>query len=137
MSRWNTGGLKGAAVGVALALAALGAAAPAGPAAAIGRVCPAGAPNCDPEALPGCPPGHPNCDPETVGRGRWSGDGDDTKVSGGWADPGAHARRGCPPGQPSCGPETVGLARNGWPDGTPGNTSLHCPVGHGSCHREN
>jgi hypothetical protein len=58
--------LRPIVVGVAVALAVLGAAAPAGPAAALGRVCPPGAPNCDPERLPGCAPGHPRCDPETV-----------------------------------------------------------------------
>jgi hypothetical protein len=41
--------LLAALAGVALALALLGAAVPAGPAAAIGRICPPGAPNCDPE----------------------------------------------------------------------------------------
>jgi hypothetical protein len=82
--------------GVALALALLGATATAGPAAALGRVCPPSSPNCDPERLPRCAPG-----------------------------------------QPSCSPETVGLARNGWPDGTPGNTSVKCPGGQPSCDPEN
>ena len=96
MSRWDAGGLKGAVVGVALTLAVLGIATPAGPAAALGRVCPPSTPNCDPERVPWCPPGHPHCDPETLGLAR-----------SGWPDgtPGNTLVK-CPPGQPSCDPET-------------------------------
>jgi hypothetical protein len=80
---------------IALALAALGAVAPAGPAAALGRVCPPGAPSCDPERLPRCAPGQPSCSPETVGlapNGRPDGPPGNTSVR-------------CPGGQSSCDPE--------------------------------
>jgi hypothetical protein len=88
MSRWCAGGLARAVLVGALALAALGAAVPAGPAYALGRVCPPGAPNCSPERLPGCPPGHPRCDPETDG------------VAGnGWPDGTSPSRGGWPDGQ--------------------------------------
>jgi hypothetical protein len=47
----------------------------------LGRICPPGAPNCDPERRPWCPPGHPHCGPETL------------------------TLRKCPGGQPTCEPE--------------------------------
>ena len=84
MSKREAGGRTRALAGAALALAALGGAATAGPAAALGRVCPPSTPNCDPEAVPGdaeslsgyggigpaaiggiCRPSSPNCGPET------------------------------------------------------------------------
>jgi hypothetical protein len=96
-TRTQRTGLRPVVMGVALALAVLGAAAPAGPAAALGRVCPPGAPNCDPERLPGGETG-----------GSPSGYGGLGPARGGWPDgsTGNTNRRNCPPGQPSCGPET-------------------------------
>ena len=80
-----------ALAGASLALAALGATATAGPAAALGRVCPPGAPNCSPEAVPGGGAGWP--DGASLARGGWpDGTPGNTNVK-------------CPSGQPSCDPE--------------------------------
>jgi hypothetical protein len=81
--------------------------APAGPAAALGRVCPPSSPNCSPERLDGAALTITTAGLGATGRGRWSGNGDDTMFSG------------------------------GWPDGAPGNTSVRRPGGQTSCDPEN
>ena len=76
----------------ALALAALGATATAGPTAALGRVCSPSSPDCSPDAAPGGEVGWP--DGTSLARGGWP-DGTPSNTS-----------RNCPVGQPSCSPET-------------------------------
>ncbi|HVG95540.1 MAG TPA: hypothetical protein VNK05_01410 [Chloroflexota bacterium] len=111
-------GLARTVLCAALALTALGAAVPAGRAAAgalprpdqIGRVCPPSSPNCGPELAAGapagpetlrnCPPGQPSCDPETVAGGggnRFGYGGIGPAAIGGV----------CRPSSPNCGPDTV------------------------------